>query len=681
MQTPHSASSGESSGAGSSGSSSSGRSSISHWPFVFVVIVLGLVAVALYWPTLQMPLIYDDLLHIRITKSLDWLSVWLPAQAFGFYRPLTFFPLLIIKQLFGHYPAELLHGLNTLQHAANVVLLATLSWRLWHKLRWAAASGLLLALFPFSYQAVAVYGHNVHPTTSGLLLLALHTYLYAIRSKNRSAIWWIFTGILFLFSLLSHETAVLFGAFAALVQWNDEGHLPNLDLKMPGRTVGSLFKQPWFIFLLLGALYAVFYQFLPLSRAPQASFAGGALWFKFLYVLQAAAYPLAWFGKLLPANPGLTNGLVFLGLAAMLGLTAWSARQVFNRLPLLLGWGWWGLASLIIVLTLPAGYLLHGPRLLYLSSVGLALLWPVLLEPIYRLSKIGRLLWVVALGFVLVTSWLFVRDRLEEYAMLTSPVDVVATVMEERPAGEGVLLVNLPDWLAPATNTYPIGVELVAMLGDYLFVEELIEENLQLERPVMNVTVPDLLAGQDYTYGIHDRNQDPMIEASWAQEGSHVFIVDYAERGPETRYVGGFNRQAGGGTLATFGPYELLAAAAGDCNGTITLETSWRLASDGDSKVMISPTTSLFVQLLSDDGLLVSQADGPPLGLRPDLIHIRPAWQIFDRREFLPGNDQASTILLGAYDYVSGQRYPATDAEKSPLPNDALSLTVTECFQ
>jgi len=123
-------------------------------------------AVILYWPTLHLPLIYDSLLHIRVATELDLVTVWLPTETFGFYRPLTFLPMLIIRGWFGYYPAWLLHGLNVGQHALNALLLFALSWRLWRKPGWSVAAGLLLALFPFAYQAVAVYGHNVHLTTA-----------------------------------------------------------------------------------------------------------------------------------------------------------------------------------------------------------------------------------------------------------------------------------------------------------------------------------------------------------------------------------------------------------------------------------------------------------------------------------------------------------------------------------
>ena len=142
-------------------SSPSGKTNGNSSPrpaWLSLVVSLAIVAAAaviLYWPSFRLPLLYDDLLHIRITKGLDLVTVWLPTQDFGFYRPLTFLPLLIIKQLFGYYPAELLHGINVVQHATNAVLLGYLSWRLWHKVHWALVTGLLLALFPFSYRPLS----------------------------------------------------------------------------------------------------------------------------------------------------------------------------------------------------------------------------------------------------------------------------------------------------------------------------------------------------------------------------------------------------------------------------------------------------------------------------------------------------------------------------------------------
>jgi hypothetical protein len=476
-------------------------------------------------------------------------------------------------------------------------------------------------------------------------------------------------------SLLSHESAIIFGLLAATVHFNETGHFII-------RTRGSysIFSQPWILFLVAGTVYFIGYQFLPLSRAPQASFELEALRQKFYYLIQGAGYPLAWFGRWLPENLGVVA--VILGFFLMVILTAWSAKDRFNRLPLALGWSWWLLASLVLVIPLSASYLLHGPRLLYLSAAGVAFLWPVLLEPVYQLKRFGHLIWLAAMAIILLPSGIFIRGRLQAYDTLTEPVIVMEQILQNRPVGDGIIFVNLPQWLAPESNTYPMGVEFVAMLGDYLFVEELVRENLDLDRPVLAREVTDLLSNPGYTYAVHAQDQDGSIKASWNKNGSHIFITNYAADETATVYTGQLippSLQTA--PLASFGPYQLLKAEADQCDGIVNLVTTWRQDESRDRSNPIAPTTSIFVQLVDNNGLLVSQADGPLLGLRPDLIEVTADWELVDRRMIENPGNSANQLLAGVYDFVSGERYRGTDNEGQPLEADALLLVVEDCHQ
>ena len=649
------------------------------WPLAGLA---ALVAVVLYLPTLGLPLLYDDLLHIRITGGLNWANVWLPTEAFGFYRPLTFVPLLLVHDLFGYYPAWLLHGLNVAQHGLNAALLVLLAWRLWPRPGRALAAGLLLATFPFAYQAVAVYGHNVHPATAGLLLLGLHTYLWGLAGRRWWRVgprfWWGATGALFLLGLLSHESAILFGPLAFLTQWAYTGRWP---LPRPGAW-GRLWRVPWFVFSLLGGVYLVVYQFLPLSRAPQAAAVGADFWAawgaKLLYLLQVAAYPLTWLARFLPPTWG--TAVILLGIVVLLGLVAWAARARALRPGLALGLGWWALASALIALPLPANYLLHGPRLLYLGGVGLALLWPLLLAPFGRLTRWLPPLLLLA---IVLQNGLFVRGKLADYVALTGPVRAVAQVMRDRPEAEGLLLVNLPQWLAPARGTYPAGVELVSMLGDYLFVEELLAQNLGVDRPVQAVVVPELLAAPaEYRYGLHEHTAWADVRLDLAPAGSLVFIVTYAGRGEggvQVRHTGLVRPPAAPAAppLATLGPYALRAAGASWCDGEV--QTALTLVVTDPATVAAGATLSLFVQVLGGDGQLVAQADGPPLGLRPDLLPLPPGWEMVDVRRLAPAGVPPLTLAVGVYDFATGERLPGRDALGQPLAENALLVPVVPC--
>ena len=644
----------------------------------FTLVIIALAAILLYWPTLTLPLLFDDLLHIRLAEEVNLITLWLPSTRFGFYRPLVFLPFLLIKPLFGYYPGPLLHGLSLGQHALNAVLLATLLWRLWHQWRPALAAGFLLAFYPFAYQAIAFFGNNAYPTSAGLILLGLHTYLAAIHSSSgEAAKWWLATALLFLLGLFTHETAVLFGPLAALLHltWRLGIGERRLPISNPQSPISNL-RAPFLIFILLGGVYIVLYQFLPVGGGPLAQTGTTALWPKVLYLLQTAVYPFAWLNRLLPHLPAGT--LILSSLLLTLGLTAWAARRRQSWPPLLLGWGWWLLASLLIGINLPTYYILHGARLVYLGGVGIALVWAVLLDGLFDLPKAGPAIWAAALLFILATSGAFVRGRLVAFTDIADPIAVVEEVMASQPAGEGVLLVNLPAWTAPSRNTYPVGVEYVTLMGSHLFAEELVNENLAEKRPVLAIGVPELLSDPGYPYGIHNQAIVETVDSDWAAAGSHIFISRYTNTGITTRYAGHFVRVTGlVSPLATFGPYELTAATAIFCEGAVEVTLSWMLP---QPDIVLSPTTSHFVQVLDDNGRLIAQSDGPPLDLRPDFVRLQPEWMIIDRRHLLlsePG--EPAQLLVGVYDFASGQRFTARDSRQEALPDNAFRTTVAAC--
>ena len=414
-----------------------------------------------------------------------------------------------------------------LTHAVNGVLLMLLAWRLWGRPILAVMSGLLLVVYPFSYQAVAVYGHNVHPALTNLLLVGLLLYLAARQNwRGQRRLWWGLTGLVALKALLTHESAILFGLFAGLIHNQSGGSGDWLaDLRQQLRFLGEASlrfvreNRPWLLLLGSGIAYFSIYQLLPLSRAPQAAeTTGGSLGFKLMYVAQAVAHPLAallyrtdWLGPIL---------VVILAFLVLLLLTIWSGRSPANRWPLFTGWVWFGLAALLVALPLPTGYLLNGPRLLYLSGSGTALLWPWLLEPLWRRRPWGSLLWLGLLLALAVSNIRFVSGRLTAYANLTSPVSLLQEVLADQPATDGVMLVNLPSWIAPAEKTYPAGAEFVAMMGGYLFAEELVEANVPgADRPVWAGAVRDIQRDPDYGYTVHNQSSSDGLSIAWNPDG------------------------------------------------------------------------------------------------------------------------------------------------------------------
>jgi len=638
----------------------------------------ALLAVLLYWPSLSLPLFYDTLLHIRLSANLDLAGVWLPSPEFGYYRPFLFLPFLLVKPLLGNYPGPLLHGLSVFQHALNAFLLTLLVWRLWRRPLWAIVAGALAATYPFSYQAVFSFGNNIYPFMTNVLLLGLHTYLSAVRSEQRQRLFgWMLTGVFFVAGLLSHESAVLFGGLAALVHWQGTSVGARelvADARGKGRTLVR--RHPYLLFLAAGFLYTALYQFLPIEAGPPPPETGGGQAAVWLYLLQSAVYPVAWFAHLLPDTPA--HVILLAGLALILALTWGAARRPASRGPLAVGWMWWAASVILPALALPANYVLHGPRLFYLGSFGIGLVWAVTLDATRPLARGGRWLWAASTAFILISSSLFVRGRLAASADIAEPVGVVTETMDGRPADEGVVLVNVPAWTSPPRNTFAVGAEFVTLLGEHLFAEELVQANAQEAHPVLAVVAPGLLAETAYPFGVYERFASGRVEANWAPAGSHVFITRYTEGGLQTDYTGRFVPPPEQATsLARFGPYRLLAAEAADCEEVVEVTLTWQLLPDTDPSERA--TSSVFVQLLDDGGQMVSQADGPPLGLRADLVTINEGWRMVDRRTLATGSSGPANLLVGVYDYLSGERATATEGDGRRLPDNALPLPLAPC--
>jgi hypothetical protein len=270
-----------------------------------------------------------------------------------------------------------------------------------------------------------------------------------------------------------------------------------------------------------------------------------------------------------------------------------------------------------------------------------------------------------------------VRGRLAAFTAISEPLELIEQVMADKPEDEGILLVNLPAWMSPPRNTYATGVEYVTLMGGHLFAEELIEENLVSNHPVLAVGVPERLTNPGYPYGIHDQAHLETFAADWAAAGSHVFITDYTESGPVTTYTGHLSPiSETGPTLAAFGSYILVEGSAVSCNGEITVLLTWQ---PDPANPPTSPTLSVFVQALDESGQLTAQADGPPLGLRPDRLILPANWQITDRRIMTIDQPQPRQLLVGVYDSLSGERNTAVDQQGNPFPNNALSLPITRC--
>ncbi len=253
---------------------------------------------------------------------------------------------------------------------------------------------------------------------------------------------------------------------------------------------------------------------------------------------------------------------------------------------------------------------------------------------------------------------------------------MVQTSLDNASANDEIVLINLPQWLEKPPVTYAVGVEFVSMLGGYLFAEELIHANVAGEHSVWAVGLPELQNNPAYTVGIHNQHEWPPLTANKTR---HIFITQFASTQPETGYTGRLLPRTAvspATPIAQFGAYTLTSATATACDGRVMVQTEWLPRSED-----ISDTTSLFVQVLGADGRLLAQADGPPLGVRPRLLGATPEWLLLDKRTAIVDEETAvpTTLLLGVYNFATGERSPASDGSGQPLPDNALRVPISAC--
>jgi hypothetical protein len=96
-----------------------------------------------------------------------------------------------------------------------------------------------------------------------------------------------------------------------------------------------------------------------------------------------------------------------------------------------------------------------------------------------------------------------------------------------------------------------------------------------------------------------------------------------------------------------------------------------RLTLYWQSSTALDKDYTVFVHSLNDEGELLGQADGPPVGNHYPTSVWLPREIVQDSR-LVPAGDR---YLVGLYNPVSGERLPSFGADGTRLPDDAVVLT------
>jgi tetratricopeptide (TPR) repeat protein len=198
-----------------------------HREFRFAILLLFVVTLGVYLPTLNAGFIWDDDLYITQNPLLrnfaGLIQIWLKPAATPQYYPLAYTSFWLEYQLWGLWPLGY-HLNNILLHASNAILL----WLILHELAvpgaWLAAA--LFALHPVHVESVAWITERKNVLSGFFALAALLCYLrFAFAASNLSREpratrrYYLAALFLFLCGLLSKTTVCSLPAVLFLVIW------------------------------------------------------------------------------------------------------------------------------------------------------------------------------------------------------------------------------------------------------------------------------------------------------------------------------------------------------------------------------------------------------------------------------------------------------------------------------
>lgn len=353
------------------------------------LLLLGIAIAAIlpYLNSLSCGFAYDDIQLLEkdphLGESLGSIlklfseDYWTPSLESGLYRPLTKVSYGIERLLFGSAPG-IHHGTNVLLHVLICLLLFALGRDLGLTANGAGAASLLFAVHPIHTEAVTGIVGRADLLSVLLMIAAFRAHLRLGRSRDPGAGVWgsLFPGILFLGAMLAKEVAV---SFLALVLIADLAlgrrdrlrvlllvYAPLLGLQFLLRWMATdrLFPEPPY-FVNNPILEASGVERFVTSLA-----LFGRACFQILFPVRLSA-DYSW--KAIEPNDDIIAVFPILGLLVLAGMVV-AGFRFRNRGLFWIASGWFVLPYGVVANLLTPIGTIYGERLLYLPSVGLALL-------------------------------------------------------------------------------------------------------------------------------------------------------------------------------------------------------------------------------------------------------------------------------------------------------------------
>ncbi len=645
----------------------------SWWITPLSMLTVAAISFLLYSRALDFGFFNDDPTgHFAWMESRGYIDFFRSSADYGYYRPVVFVLLRALVDTAG-YNAAPFHALLLGLHAANVALLWLLIRRLSGSDVYAWATSLIFAFSPFSYEAVAYVASLTHPLLLFWLLLTMLLYqqarrLYGAGEKNRRFLCYGAAMITLLLGLLTHENGLFIPLALVGIEW----------VERPPHSLTDALRRPFLPYLLVTPIFLFLWWSIP--KSGEQTLPSLAEWFSNLVpFLQTLVYPLLPLLRLTADDIPALLILAVLTLAITF-LAAWLARA---RGLWLFGLSWFVFSSLPAVLFLSPAYLYGSPRLHYLPSAGVAMLWGMPLLTLARRmpDETWKQLAAGAAGIAYILAILFppmdfIRCELDFYDETSRIVRQMGARGEES-ADRSLLFVNVPQFFSSYSehpegcpNPYPWTPVGAVIMPAYASARDFVRFNEGSDQAAAAVTIDAYAPGWN-TYGstlspaelreqmheaavyIYDLNTGDFFDlsAAWLPDGA-------AETDP----------------LALFGDFIQLNTAVVARAGADEVSISLTWQKHGEEADGVTPV--VFVHIYDASGQLVAQHDGPPGSNYVPFAWWQTEDAIIDRHRIeLPADLEPGsyTVVAGLYDPLTGERF-SSRTDGVPLADNALVL-------
>lgn len=612
-----------------------------------------------YGIALQLPFMADDFFQLPEAANKSFANLW--QSAIYYYRPLAFSLWRLSYLIFGYHNPFVLHLLNLILHVSNGLLAGWLGDRLRHPLNQPTFTpdwlrrGLITTLFiiyPFSYEAVPWVSAVMHPLSLCLGLLALVSLIKFWSYGGRA---WALLSLLFIFlAPFAHENGALVGLF-----------LVGLALLQPH-------QRWWYIWLLPSLIWGVIWQQVPAAQSGSAAQlqAVDVLGRNSVYLLQAIAYPTSWLGGWVHNQFALAElslvAVISTGTMALVIVWQWS-RGAWLYYGIM--WGWLGLFIAPALLFLGFPYLSAAPRVLMFASVGLAWLWTDMImgwwrerhKPYLRPLAIGLA------GLIMGISLYYVNQQMRTYTLGGELIEAVVVETEKvNGAGQAAMFVNLPTWVTVPQTLYTVGEDGAMLMPALEEIETLVSVHTGQRANMAVVRRDEVRESTNLHVGVIGNAPNWDILTKQAQT---VYVTRLGEAGFWLDYAG----EVSDGTvvdvpLGVFGEMGMVDGCVAELSADrVVVALSWQMSAP------VSEFVTVFVHVVDEQGQLIGQGDGDPLGGIYPFVLWQAGVGVYDRRVVMVEGVPAG-VFVGLYSRITGERIEAQHPDGQAWPNGGVSL-------